>query len=197
MASWAALVTGADAAVCVWENAPRLVHTGTLVLLSEVSLAARGADGAEWAYAAAADPLAEFTPTASGSRVWTVQVGVEVHDQRAATSARHVAQRAVTRALWPRARALAVRGPAPVRAGRRPAQGRWPALHRGATPSVHRAGRPRPRAQRRPRAVPAWGRRAAPASPSWSRDVQRSQASASARRGRRLARCALRAAACR
>ena len=106
MVSWAALVTGADAAVCVWENAPRPVHTGTLVLLSEVSLAARGADGAEWAYAAAADPLQEFTATASGSRVWTIQVGIEVHDQRAATSARHVAQRAVTRALWPRARAL-------------------------------------------------------------------------------------------
>lgn len=48
MVSWAALVTGADAAVCAWENSPRPVHTGTLVLLSEVSLAARGADGAEW-----------------------------------------------------------------------------------------------------------------------------------------------------
>lgn len=106
MVSWAALVTGADAGVCAWENSPRPVHTGTLVLLSEVSLAARGADGAEWAYAAAADPLEEFTPTAFGSRVWTVQVAIEVHDQRAATSARHVAQRAVTRALWPRARAL-------------------------------------------------------------------------------------------
>ncbi len=104
--AWAALVTGADASVCAWENAPRVVHTGTLVLLSEVSLAARGADGAEWSYAAAADPLEEFTETASGSRVWTVQVSVEVHDQRASTSARHVAQRAVTRALWSRARAI-------------------------------------------------------------------------------------------
>lgn len=104
--SWAALVTGADAAVCQWENAPRVIHAGTLVLLSEVSLAEVGADSAAWSYAANADPLLEMTPTAWGGRLWTVQVSVEVHDQRAATSARAIAQRAVARASWPRARAL-------------------------------------------------------------------------------------------
>ena len=106
LVSWAALVTGAPAAVCVWENAPRPVHEGLLVLLSEVSLASRGADATEWSWASHADPLQEFTPTAGGSRVWTVQVAVEVHDQRAATSARAVAQQAALRATWPRARAI-------------------------------------------------------------------------------------------
>lgn len=104
--AWAALVTGADAAVVQWENAPRVRHNGLLVLLSEVSLVEVGADGAAWEYAADADPLQEMTPVAEGSRLWTVQVSVEVHDQRAATSARHVAQTAAARALWPRARAV-------------------------------------------------------------------------------------------
>lgn len=104
--AWAALVTGADAAVVQWENAPRVRHNGTLVLLSEVSLVEVGADFAAWEYAAADNPLDEMTPTAEGSRLWTVQVSVEVHDQRAATSARHVAQTAAARALWPRARAV-------------------------------------------------------------------------------------------
>lgn len=106
LAAWAALVTGADAGVCVWENAVRPRHNGTLVLLSEVSMAEVGADASAWSYAAAADPLQEMTPTAEGSRLWVVQVSVEVHDQRAATSARAIAQRAVARASWPRARAV-------------------------------------------------------------------------------------------
>jgi hypothetical protein len=106
LVTWAALVTGADSAVCQWENAPRVIHQGTLVLLSEVSLTEVGADSAAWSYASNADPLLEMTPTAWGGRLWTVQVSVEVHDQRAATSARAIAQRAVARASWPRARAL-------------------------------------------------------------------------------------------
>ena len=104
--TWAALVTGADAAVCQWENSPRVRHNGTLVLLSEVSLTEVGADAAAWAYASNADPLLEMTPSAWGGRLWTVQVSVEVHEQRAATSARAVAQEAALRAAWPRARAL-------------------------------------------------------------------------------------------
>lgn len=106
LVTWAALVTDAPASVVAWENAPRPVHAGTLVLLSEVSLTSRGADATEWQWAAAADPLQEFTPTAAGSRVWVVQVSVEVHDQRPATSARAIAQRAALRATWPRARAI-------------------------------------------------------------------------------------------
>jgi hypothetical protein len=106
LVTWAALVTGADAAVCQWENAPRVIHQGTLILLSEVSFTEVGADAAAWAYTSNADPLLEMTPTAWGGRLWVVQVSVEVHDQRAATSARAVAQTAALRASWPRARAL-------------------------------------------------------------------------------------------
>ena len=121
LVAWAALVTGADPAVCVWENAVRPRHNGVLVLLSEVSLTEVGADAAGWAFASNADPLQEMTPVAQGSRLWVVQVSVEVHDQRAGTSARAVAQRAAARAAWPRARAIltaagcAVAGGGPTR----------------------------------------------------------------------------------
>ncbi len=101
--AWAALVTGQDAAVCLWENAPRVRHNGVLVLLSEVSFTEVGADASAWAYAANADPLLEMTPTAWGGRLWTVQVSVE---SLTSAGARSVAQDAALRASWPRARAL-------------------------------------------------------------------------------------------
>lgn len=107
LVTWAALVTGVEATCVQWENAgPRVRHNGALVLLSEVSFTEVGTDGARWAYASNADPLLEMTPAASGGRLWTVQVSVEVHDQRAATSARAVTDVAHVRASWPRARAV-------------------------------------------------------------------------------------------
>ncbi len=106
LVTWAALVTGVEVSCVQWENTPRVRHNGALVLLSEVSLTEVGADASAWTYASNADPLLEMTPTAWGGRLWTVQVSVEVHDQRAATSARAVAQEAALRASWPRSRAL-------------------------------------------------------------------------------------------
>lgn len=97
----AASLTGVARACCQWENDPRVMHNGQLVLLRWVSEVGVGTDATDYAYAANADPLLEMTPTVTGNRVVVVQLDVEVHDQRAAVNAHMIASRARTRLQWP------------------------------------------------------------------------------------------------
>ena len=89
-----------------WENEPRKKHNGRIALLSWVSVVATGVDETQWAYAANADPLLEMTPTVIGQRKATLQVSVEVHDQRAGHTARAVLELARTRLQAPSVLAL-------------------------------------------------------------------------------------------
>jgi len=111
LTSLASALTGVESACVVWENAPRPRHNGRLVLLSWVAIAGAGVDETSWAYAENADPLLEMTPTVNGQRKATLQIAVEVIDQRSGHNARQLAERARTLAQGPSSlAALAVVG---------------------------------------------------------------------------------------
>lgn len=101
LASLASTLTGVEAACCVWENAPRPRSNGRLVLLSWVAIAGAGVDETAWDYAENEDPLLEMTPTVVGQRKATLQLSVEVLDQRSGYNARQLAERARTLAQGP------------------------------------------------------------------------------------------------
>lgn len=101
LAALASTLTGVEASCCVWENAPRPRHNGRLVLLSWVSIVGAGVDETAWAYEENADPLLEMTPTVVGQRKATLQLSVEVLDQRSGSNARQLAERARTLAQGP------------------------------------------------------------------------------------------------
>lgn len=104
--AWASALTGVPLAVCRWANAPRVQHSGRLVLLSWVSSVAVGTDAAQYDYAPAVDPLHEMTPTVTGNRLVVVQLDVEVHDQTSGASAQAAIDRARVRLLAPSTLAL-------------------------------------------------------------------------------------------
>ncbi len=94
-------LTGVERSCCLFENDPRVQHNGALVLLRWVGEASVGVDSTHYTFAEADDPLDEMTPTTTGNRVLTLQVDVEVHDQRPGVNAHAVASRARTRLAWP------------------------------------------------------------------------------------------------
>lgn len=99
---WAAAVTGVERPCVVWENAPRPMTNGRLVVLSWVSIVGAGVDGTTWAYEANADPLLEMTPTVEGQRRAVLQLAVEViADQRPGHTARAAVEIARTRMQSP------------------------------------------------------------------------------------------------
>lgn len=131
--AWLATLTGTQAALCVKANAVRpVVPAGSaLVLMQWVSVAQVGLDAEAWEYDdAATDPLTELTPSLHGDRRATLQVDVEVEDQRAGSDASAVAQRVVDRCRAPSARAtlealnVALAGVTPVRRTDYPFNGR-------------------------------------------------------------------------
>lgn len=99
----ASSVTGINATLCVFENAPRPQSPdGRMVILSWVSRSGVGLDGDRWDYAAAADPLDEMTPTVQGSREARLQFAVEIAaDQRAGYNAAAIIETARTRLSRP------------------------------------------------------------------------------------------------
>lgn len=112
----ASALTGVELPCCVWQNAPRPMHNGSLVLLSWVSETPFGVDAPRWDFAAGADPLQEMTPTVVGHRRAVLQIDVEVDDQTSGVNAHAVMSRARARLMWPsvlaslRAVGLAVAG---------------------------------------------------------------------------------------
>ena len=101
LCSLASAITGVESALCVFQNAKRPVHNGTLVTLSWVGIRGVGTDETEWTYAANADPLLEMTPTVKGQRGATLQVTIESTDQRPGYTAHAIADRARTRLYRP------------------------------------------------------------------------------------------------
>jgi hypothetical protein len=101
LCSLASAITGVDAGLCVFQNAARPRHNGTLVTLSWVSIESVGTDEQEWTYAANADPLLEMTPTVQGPRAATLQLSIESTDQRPGYTAHALADKARTRLFWP------------------------------------------------------------------------------------------------
>lgn len=98
----AAALTGVEASCCVFENAPRPRHNGSLVVLSWVSRTGVGEDETLWAYASNADPLLEMTPAVKGPRRAVLQFAVEVTaDQRPGYNAAALIERARTRLQRP------------------------------------------------------------------------------------------------
>lgn len=94
-------LTGVERACCLFENDPRVQHNGALVLLRWIGEASAGVDSTHYDFAEADDPLEEMTPTTTGNRVLTLQVDVEVHDQRPGVNAHALASRARTRVSAP------------------------------------------------------------------------------------------------
>lgn len=112
--AWAAQVTGAATACCMWESAKRPVTPpgAVVVVLSWLPGQSRGIDHETWDYDAEAgenDPLTEMTPTNRGERVETLQLSIESDDLRPGSSATAAAQRVVMRARGSSSRA-ALRG---------------------------------------------------------------------------------------
>ena len=97
----ASALTGIERVCCQWENDPRVMHNGSLVLLRDVSEVSVGIDATTYDYAADADPLLEMTPIVSGNRVLVVQLDIEVHDQSRGVNAGAIASHARTRLRFP------------------------------------------------------------------------------------------------
>jgi hypothetical protein len=98
-----ARATGITAACVQWDGDPRIQHTGSLALLSWVSVTALGHDGTVWDYTdvGEGDPLTEMTPTQHGRRRAVLQVAIDVHDQRPGVNASTIARRLQDRTRAP------------------------------------------------------------------------------------------------
>ena len=100
--TWAASLTGIAEDCVRWENEPEVQDNGARVVLRWVSEVSAGADATHYTFAEHDDPLLEMTPTTTGNRVLTLQVDVEVQDQRPGVNAQQLASRARTRVRCPR-----------------------------------------------------------------------------------------------
>lgn len=104
--TWAAALTDVPVACVLWENEPRVQGNGQVVFLRWVSEVSAGVDATHYTFAANADPLAEMTPTTTGNRVLSLQIDIEVDDQRPGVNAGAISSRARTRLHWPRLLAM-------------------------------------------------------------------------------------------
>lgn len=100
LVTWVKALTGL--AVVQFENEPRVQHDGRLGLLSWVSARGVGTDEVRIDVdSGAAKPSPNLTPVQLGQRSLTLQISIEVHDQRATAHARMLLEQLRDRVRWP------------------------------------------------------------------------------------------------
>lgn len=96
--AWATTITGVD--VVLFQDEPRTMHNGRLVLLNVTSIVPKGIEELTQVDDDTAGAEA-VTFTVVGYRLLSLSMQCETHDQRAASTARQVLERARTRARMP------------------------------------------------------------------------------------------------